>query len=344
MSAHGGHLSATELLLLFKTVENKIDDRETEVLLTELAISNEIEDAALDIIGDKQNSNSIRFLAFFLLSIKHRRNKDLSKLKSLIDQFRRTFSERALFSHIVAMYYSLAGLYQEALSCARRAADALPDHSGIQHNIASIIVNYFDDSGAQDAKLIDEAQKAVNSAIALSPEYAKFYATKARLLTVVGDFKEALRLIAKAIDLEDSSILDYAIRIGEYQSVKLKIEMAENASRMRRDLDRQISLLENKASDLTTNLRDSQIRNLEVLGFFAAIISILIAIITSMSTSGGGGPQFEDVLKFGGLLLILFSSLSFVMYGIRGLTRFTPPFVIGIALIWIGQSGFALFQ
>jgi len=173
--------------------------------------------------------------AFFSLATIHRHDRDFTKLWILISEAekRKDLSRHASFSHIKIMYETHSESlydYDLLLNTAHQSACDLFQNSGYHHTFANAFATICEKCLPEDLQAIvdtwyDSALYCVNKAISLEPDYAKYYCTKARIVSIKHHYEEASELILKAIDLEDSRKDDYALLIGNYQYYRILIAM-----------------------------------------------------------------------------------------------------------------------
>lgn len=191
---------------------------------------------------------------------------------------------------------------------------------------------------------LEKAIDAADKATILERKYAKFYCTKGRLIAVAGRYDDGVSLVRVAIDLEDSALTDYAIRIGDYQYFLLRILAAKNEHVMRENmggqllaLQGQVTRAESQVEDSVRRADDASIRNLEFLGFFAALISFTIGSIQISVPHKAADVATLIVVLFGSLLCA-FAGFSFIVqrdlrYAAR---RAVPVFMLGVFVLMIG--------
>lgn len=253
-----------------------------------------------------------RYAAFFSLGTLLRRSKDLSLLLQLIEEFRPEFEDQGTFPHLQAMALQGRGGPEdlaEALRLSERAAAQLPDHPGVLHSLASISLAALEDGVAVDrAATLALAGDAVRRAIAAAPRYAKFHATQARWRLASGDLAGARSAALRAIDLEDSSHVDYHLRLSEYNLLLSRINLEQS----QRALATQVAEARAESAAIQAELRgymaETQTRYLELLGFFAAIIGLVLAGI-EISTGMSVGDGARMMLVVAGAIVAAFSTL-----------------------------------
>lgn len=214
------------------------EKREYEIILTKLAQKlPEAEKVFSEVLQTTQDKDSeeydkVAFACFVALNIYYRHKMDISKLKNLVNRYEDHLQNKKhpLLPHVLSIYYKTLGTektnLEESLKYARAAAKRL-EHAGAYHNPAETLVNWIDEgyceTPTQRESYLNEADELIDKAIKMNPDYAKFYSTKAQLLSIRGDFARAMKYINEAIDKEDSSANDYSIRIAGYLTVKAKI-------------------------------------------------------------------------------------------------------------------------
>ncbi len=207
--------------------------REYEKKITALATKHQDEMSVNNFKEVMDRDIDVSYEAFYCLETIYRRNKDYSKLATLIEEARqhKGFAERISFKHICIMYNvhseSLYD-YEEILEQAHQSACEMFNNSGYQHTFANAFATIvdkclFEDSVKIIEKWYETALYCVNKAIDLDPKYAKFQSTKARIVSFKGRYDEANELLLRAIDLEDSRKADYALLIGNYQYYRTMI-------------------------------------------------------------------------------------------------------------------------
>ena len=182
-----------------------------------------------------QEGQNFAYEAFFSLATIYRHDRDFTKLWNLISdaEQRSDLTSHVSFSHIRIMYETHSESlydYDQLLNTAHQSACDLFQNSGYHHTFANAFATICEKCLPDDLKPIvdtwyDSALYCVNKAISLEPDYAKYYCTKARIVSIKHHFEEASDLILKAIDMEDSKKPDYALLIGNYQYYRILIAM-----------------------------------------------------------------------------------------------------------------------
>lgn len=193
--------------------------------------------------------------AFFCLCTIYRHNRDYTKLNSLLQSCNK-FKKHLSYNHILAMYQVHSESfydYDELLTMTCQDAEMMENNSGYLHTFANAFATICEKCGENNCdNIINEwyelALKAVNKAIELEPQYAKYYSTKARIINLKGNYDEAIQLVMYAINLEKSERPDYALTISNYQYYRLYISMCQQRSLF----ENKIRVLEHKLDRLSS--------------------------------------------------------------------------------------------
>jgi len=293
------------------------------------------------IIESGDLSLSIRYAAFFALCTYYRRYKESTKLFSLLIEFEGVFSQFGTFDLLYSMALRERGRkvdVQESIQRSVLAKKKLPGHAGILHNYAHGIASYVEDFGIDGvvyAEAVDEAVACVDMATSENPGYAKFYCTRGRLMACKGMYDEAIMFIRKAIDCESPTKKDYAIRISEYMLHLNRIQI----SKMLNVLDDQVQDGKRSIQSAVDGVRriteEARTRNLEFLGFFAAIISFTIGGLQLAQRQ----PVLQSaqlIIVLASALLVSFSGLGIMLYGTPYTRRALLLLGVGIGLCVFG--------
>jgi len=275
------------------------------------------------ILADSKAKADLSYAAFYALNVYYRRMNHLSELEELMKKHSTRFKSRRTISHLQALNYQKQGDLKQARRCAKTAVDKLPEHPGVLHHFAQVVVDLRQrDSSAVDDAMLREASEALDGAITLTNEgYARYFATLARLLTLEGDYDGADRAIRDAIDKEDRGNRDYTLLIGEYQAIRLETEF-----------ERSMSRLESQGAGLAEEIESVRSESVQMLGLLAAAIAFIVTstqIATHAANFDRGGRLF--LLVIGGVIVV-FSAFSLTNALLRA-KRHLP----GLAALAVGM-------
>lgn len=307
-------------------------EREFDLKLTNYAsiVQNNTVDNLKKILENGQN-NKNSYAAFYCLNIIYRRNKDYSILNDIINNYKPIFKDHPTFNHLIVLYNIEKGInkdFEEIINMSYDDSINMPDNAGFIHLFADTVASICEEvdkesSNKTKEKWLLKATEAVDKAIVLDRKYAKYYCTKARLLSLSEKYDEALDFIRYAIDFEDSSKKDYSIRIGSYQYYRLLIQSNKQNKLVETTFGEYMNKLSIRQDEINKEISNSiskvdeaMIKNLEFLGFFAGIVSFTIGSIQIT-----GGQSFSSaarlILVLMGSLLCAFSGFGFILHGIK---------------------------
>lgn len=355
MSGPDGRRDAeAQILSVIEALPEELS-REFEVSLTKLAQSAtnprhiEVLEELLASAADEDHA----YAAFYCLNIIHRRNRDFTLLERLITAQEARFGVRPTFQHLKVLFTIDRGVgrrKEELIQWAYEDANANADNAGFVHLFADVVASLAEEADTEHERNVvdtwlDDAIAAANRAIRLDSRYAKYYATKARLLAFKGQYAESMELIHMAIDTEDSTRPDYAIRLGEYQSRRLWIQarrsdlvLAERSQGAADALQDRYNSLRDGLDSATEKIDESNVRNLQFLGFFAALISFTIASV-QIAAAQPPNDAIRLIIVLTGGLLVAFSGFGVLLEGGRlgaPVRRIVLVGLIGAAVIAVG--------
>lgn len=242
------------------------------------------------IVGDENHDITVRYNAFYSLTSVYRRYNKIAEWSRILDAYEDLFKASfSSFGNVKLMYLYKTMGKSEPHNVIKKAYEYYLKHShmpAIAHTFARSVVTLYSDCD-KDVTIIDawhqKAMDAVDDAIDKDKNYAKFYCTKGMLYAAVGKYKEALELIKEAISREDPEKKDYAVRIGEYQQVYVLTLTNQSAAQIQAKVEGLEKGVARFEADLDQRMKDSSVRHVEILGFFAAIMSFTIGSIQIIS-------------------------------------------------------------
>jgi len=314
-----------------RSYEHKVTHAATHITQSELT---EYKEA----IGDENKTREERLYAYCVVFTCYRRQKESNKCIDLYEKYKEQFGNEFIVMHLLSIAVKESGRRKDlvrSIELARKSLAIHPRHVGALHNLAGSLSRLAEEDGIETSssrEFLQEARDTVEEAIDLDSDYPKFYATKAEILSAQGDHKSALREIAKAIDKEDSGSSDYSLRISDYLARKLKIDLRKSIE----------SVTEESRRELNNAMSEARKSNLEILSFFVAVISFVIAGINIAVKF-----SLEDAVQ---LMFVLSSSMLMAISGFillydsnRRLPRFFQAFAVGVVILFISFGVRQLF-
>lgn len=273
------------------------------------------------------------YAAFVALATYYRRSGDHRKLWDLLQRYKASFEDRALFCLFESLYYLDQGgpsSLRSALRCIQDALDKVDSHQGVFAAYADIVATGESNGAFHHPELIDDATEKIEAASRIAPEYAKYYYLKGKLLLLRDEYTPSMQLIMRAIELEDPNRSTYATVVSEYQ-VLLNRAISLKANH---DLTQRILAAETRFHEDHEILRKSadsaKTESISQLVFFTGIIAI---IFSSVQSAGNSSLETGIILivALTGCLLVAFGVFSYYIVD-RPLRRALPMFAAGAAL------------
>ena len=201
-----------------------------ESRMTKLAMSHASGSHIRALLQMLEQEHPHAYEAFFVLCTIYRRNKDFQKLNVLLRSHYQ-FSIHPSYNHLLIMYHTHSESfydYDDLLRLACADAESYPTNPGYLHTFANAFTTICENCNEEDRSTLvkswyHRAVKAIDTAMALKPKYAKYFCTKGRMLALNREYVKSLDMIQRAISLEDSSRPDYALTISNYQYARLTI-------------------------------------------------------------------------------------------------------------------------
>lgn len=321
--------------------QNEDTDRDYEKQITTLIFQNfgsKEEKNLLKLLGDYDKDSNFRdtdysyffysqsdeycqkiaYTAFFSLITYYRHQFDNEKLNILWKDYRKKFTSFKSYKHLEILYilYNIKKIktIQQANHYLRIAKDNIEkykdsktgkENPGFNHALgdlyACICEKFENDSIIKiKKKWEDIAINAVSNAIKIET-YAVFYCTYGRILSISGKFEKAEKQFNLAISKENSSIQDYSLRLGKYNYYRNYNKSRILAKRIQDQFD------------TIDSMKNSIITNIEVVGIFSGIVSL---IISSLQIANNHSPVESGllILTLMGVLVAALSTFSLLLH------------------------------
>lgn len=391
-------LNETDIENLYSYVLKKMNDAELEMscllpyipddkttaftqkIKKYLKKKNTLEDSIyIDFMESRSEDIMLRFKAYYILFTFHHDQKNVSKCKYLVDNFKDDFSCFPLWH-----YTNSQIRYQEerdkdnpdmteALVSAKKCIEIYKsderynsNYPGIYHNFCELVF-YASELGDKESfqANLELAKEYIEVAKNINPKYAKYYYTQGRLLMAQCRYEtpevsskiydRAERLFNRAIDMEDSSRDGYAIKIVDYETALLRckterrlkdidmalVEAKENQAK-NIEIQKKTENLVKDSKTLKEELESQKKETLELLGFFSGIISLIVVTVQVVLNLDMVSAAVI-MLLFLGTMILAFSFFHFVILnGTRQATRSIVLFIIlGVVLV-VGSLSIAI--
>lgn len=288
-----------------------------------------------DIYIHEGNGSNFRFgfAGFYLLSVIYRRACDRQKLQSLIAHGATRFEDNIDFKLVYLSCYEFCNpldkSHAELLEDASDLCSQFPDRPSCLNVYAHIVATLMESGVEVDSAYLDEAIKSVNHAIGLDSSYSKYRVTRARLYALKGDLNKAYADFDKAVSLLHPASPEYPKLLADIETARLRADFLSSNKR-----------IADHASKEIENVKASVSSNVEIVGLFSAVLSVVftIASITSQSSLKFFELAFLACSLFG-LLIMVFAVFSLISGRDEKLCRRLIVFGIVFAFIPIALYG-----
>ena len=282
--------------------------------------------------GDRSNFR-FGFVVFYLLSVIYRRACDRQKLQSLIARGATLYEDNIDFKLVYLSCYEfcnpLGKSHAELLEDASALRSQFPDRPSCLNVYAHIVASLAESDVEVDAAHIDEAIKSASRAINLDSSYSKYCVTRARLNALKGDLNKAYIDFDKAVSLLHPASPEYPKHLADIEAARLRADFLSSNKR-----------IADRASKEIENVKASVSSNVEIVGLFSAVLSVVftMASITAHSKLKFFELAFLACSLFG-LLITVFAVFSLISGRDEKLCRRLIVFGIVFAFIPIALYG-----
>jgi hypothetical protein len=293
-------------------------------------------DELRDVLADPMRSD-LHLKAWWGLVFRARRIKNFVEFRDLVRQVPPNLEAEPLVG-LMRAEMLLRGApsdseLDEALHLSELGLAAIPIPAVFLTRI-DVILTVLDrgSSGPKAAELDREAERLCENGIAKTlGQYAKFYASRARLNLYRKWFEAALSDIDHAIEVERSISTDYAIRLMDFQIIRMQIVAG-----------RQIASVRKEQAEAVAEFRESRRQVIEVLGLLAAVIAFVITAAQQGRSLALADSGFYFVITSGSLILVF--SAYYLLFASRELhRRALVPISLGSIMV-IGPLLYAVLR
>ncbi|HEY6731550.1 MAG TPA: hypothetical protein VI039_11045 [Solirubrobacterales bacterium] len=275
----------------------------------------------------------VRFLALYILLLVNWREFNYPRYRELVDLYAADFAEEIhpYFLTFRSQYHSSHGddldEVERALEYACMAAERLPEGPAVLHLMAATTAKVSEAGGQLTDEQFAAADQAIRTAIRLDRDllarnrkptrFARYHATRARLLTLQGRHREARGELHKALELEDPRATS---RIAEYLEIRGQISLNESVGPVREELESLSRRIEEETESLrtlSTEVADQiRLQSVQLLGLLAAVLAFLFT-----GAEIARNLDFDEATKLmavvAGTILVVFSGFSLIFYAER---------------------------
>lgn len=257
----------------------------------------------------------IRFVAFYALSTYLRRNGEKDTLKVLHNKYlprpeKNWDKEEGFWAFSSAKHIYLESIdhdelepehIEKAWNLCKRGGE-MEEHAGVQMMYAQMVYDLCEKNAGwarEDGKKhLKQALAVINDAINDSERYyPKTHIIKGQILSYQGKYKKARDSIREGIKLQRSRKKendDYVERLMEFYVAQFAAEIKEQEERIREE--------NQKLEDITQDIKNRDIKSVEILAMFSAVIGIFVSQLDS------GSADVAFILTLFGVIIISFTT------------------------------------
>jgi hypothetical protein len=275
---------------------------------------------------------SIGFAAWYGLIFLHRRRKNYSTVTQLVQRGRAPFHDIALAKlmdvELIARQPERHGGLDHGFELHAAAHAVLGEHLSLSHLLAGQLhlarVGSTRDPDVRTRSL-DHALHAFDRAWSLRPDYGRPLQQKAVVRLLREEYEQALEEIDRAIEVEDSTTIDYAIRLADYQATRLNVLWKQQLAA--------IEDAQRHQEAVVADIRNQFVDLIALIGLVIALLSVTVNLSRNIDPS----RAVMLFLAAGGVMLLAFAGFrSMLLTGrsdaFKGRTLWT---VLGIGVIML---------
>ena len=290
-----------------------------------------------EVAKDDRQEPKVRSAAFAVLLAYLWRWRDYQQFRRVFDSYQEYFAKTS--PSLVSLYrgmYDLSlvsnqGGGQRALESARVAKQSMPDTPSALNLFAEVVAIRGERGFVSDEEL-EEGRTAIDKAINTDPKYAKYYANRARILSLQGAYEKAYQDIDKAIEIEPFD--DYTLwRVNSYESIRLNIRLQQHSA----DIKIQSGEMKQEQERARRQLGSMRGETLTLLGLLAAVIAFVVPSV-QFSANLQSIEVGVMMIFMAGLILVVFGSfMELIQPGDKW--RRKAIVVVAIGFLLVGIAG-----
>jgi predicted MarR family transcription regulator len=242
------------------------------------------------------------FAAWYGLIFLHRRRKNYEKVAQLVERDREHFRHIALAKlmdvELIARQPHRHGGLDHGFELHAAAHEVLGEHLSLSHFLAGQLhLTRAETTLDPDVRSValDRALHAFDRAWSLRRDYGRPLQQKAMVHLLREEYAQALEEIDRAIEVEDSTTIDYSIRLADYQATRLNVLWRQQLVRIERAQHHQEMVV--------ADIRNQFVDLIALIGLVIALLSVTVNLSRSIDPS----RAVMLFLAAGGVMLIVFA-------------------------------------
>ena len=287
------------------------------------------------IAGDKKQEASVRSAALASSLAFLWRWRDYRQFRKVFDEYSSTFQQvgSSLESLYKGMYdlsqVSSPGGLKRALESAKRAKEALPNTPGTLNLYTEVVAVIGERDGVENMnEELEEAKMAIEKAIGTDPEYAKYYANRARILALQGNYNNSYQDIDKAIEIEPLD--DYTLwRANSYDEIRINILFQQRST----EINQQAYRMKQEQERTRNQLASMRGETLTLLGLLAAVIAFVVPSVQLVSSLQSVEAGILMTIMAGLILVVFGAFMELIQPGERWRKKGILVVMTGVAIV-----------
>jgi sterile alpha and TIR motif-containing protein tir-1 len=241
------HMKFGQYVKIFNTIsQNKKNNFTDEIKNVCKKLNEEKINKQLIPLLNSDESNDIKFLAYYTIFTFYRRREEKSKIYNFIEKYSSYFEDYPFNNIVLSQYYKFKydeNIYDfesldKAICFANEARKQIQNNYGVYITYSELVAIGLENNYLRYRKHVQEAIKSIDKANQLNEDYPKNHYIHGKLLAFSGDYTNGINFIKRAIDLEDRENTDSFIRILQYstskESIIYKMENKKLEERLKR--------------------------------------------------------------------------------------------------------------
>ena len=299
------------------------------------------------IIND--DSDERAFLALCVLHTYLRRNKKYQEIKVLETKYEEKYSSNPAFQILhLRLEINIPSMSpEESLNYAENLSKKFEDNDGVTHDFCMLVANTYEQGTESIRKeighnYIGRAQEIIDK-VAIN-KYPKFLWTRARIYSILSEceleedkrkqyYEIALKSINEAWMLEKPGE-QYNTRVMTYRNYELFIKNSHMLETTRRELNAVAQQQTETLQKIKEEYNSLKTENLEILGFFVAVISFTIGSL-GITREGTFIENVCSIVVLMSALLVVYGGLGIVLHGREKAGRNVVIIILGILFIGV---------
>lgn len=279
------------------------------------------------------------------------RRRDYQQFRKVFDDYRSIFQEydSSLESLYKGMYdlskVSSPGGFKQALESAKRAKEELPNTPGAL-NLYTEVVAVIGERGDVKEEELEQARVSIEKAIEKDITYAKYYASRARILALQGRYDDSYQDIDKAIEIENFD--EHTLwRVNYYEEIRINVRLQQRSMEIRQQISEMKEIRqqadEMKQEQERTRKQMAAMRGetLTLLGLLAAVIAFVVSSVQLMSNLQSVETGILMTIMAGLLLVVFGAFMELIQPGERW--RRKSKWVVRIGVVMVILAGLGLW-